>query len=132
MAARLASTIAALAFVVAAAGCSEYTPRTPGPGDGSKLDFSPKATLTIDDTGLHPAQVSVGEPPVAVEVVNRGTRADGITSGQFASDSTEGIDTGWMQPGESTTVYLTNSGTVDVHSRADPSHTAQILVAIRS
>src|SRR5262245_46900254 len=127
MVARLALTVAAVALV-AATGCSEYSPKTPGPTDGSKLDFAPHATITVDDTGLHPTVVKPGAAPVAVEVVNRGTRPDGIASGPINGDDAQRADTGSMQPGESSTVFLTGPGTVDVHSRADPSHTGMIDV----
>src|SRR5262245_57401444 len=88
--------IVAVAAVLLAAGGSEHEPREPGPSDGSALDFKPVATLTVDASGITPAtlQVTVGD---AITVVNKNTVPDGVTTGSGAS-----IDTGSLQPGEST------------------------------
>jgi hypothetical protein len=109
--------LAALAALVVAACASG--PSKPGPNDGASLDFTSKATIVIDDTGINPelTHARVGD---AITVTNRGTKDRGITS--------ETIDTGTLHPGESTTVFLTAAGTIDVHDRADPSHQARIEV----
>jgi hypothetical protein len=100
-------------------GCAHGT-STPGPNDGSDLNFDPKATIVVDDAGITPnlTHARVGD---ALEVTNRGTKDHGLTS--------ESIDTGTLHPGESTTVFLTQTGTIDVRDRSDSSHEAHIDVA---
>ena len=100
-------------------GCASG-PSKPGPNDGTSLDFTPKATIVVDDSGIHPelTQAHVGD---TVTVTNRGTKDHGLTS--------DTVDTGTMHPGESTTVFLTETGTVELHDRGDSSHRARIEVS---
>ena len=106
-------------MILAAAGCYNGEAK-PGPNDGGSLDFAITRTIVVDDAGIQPnvARVRVG---TAVSVVNRGTKDHDVTSAA--------IDTGTLHPGESTTVFFTEVSTIDVHDRADPSHTARIEVA---
>ena len=119
---RVVRVLMIAAVLLVAAGCSEHTPREPGSGDGSSLDFTPVATLTVDATGIRPStlQVKVGD---AITVVNNNTVPDGITSGRDSS-----IDTGFLQPGESATAYFTREEKLDISSRADRNHTGKIEV----
>ena len=108
-------------IALAITGCASG-PYKPGPNDGASLDFSIKATIVIDDGGI---QVHVDSPPLrvghAITVTNKGTKEHGLTS--------DSIDTGTLRPGESTTVFLTAEGTVELYDRADTSHKARIEVA---
>jgi hypothetical protein len=112
---RLVLALGALLFI----GCSS-SPSTPGPNDGASLNFESKATIVVDDAGIRPAltEARVGQ---AITVTNGGTTDHGLTS--------ETIDTGTLRPGESTTVFLTATGTVVVRDRFEPTHTARIEVA---
>jgi hypothetical protein len=112
-----------VAVVLVIAGCSEHTPQEPGSGDGSSLNFTPVATLTVDASGIRPATLSV-KVGDAVTVVNNNIVPDGITSGSSAS-----IDTGFLRPGESATAYFTREEKIDISSRADRNHTGKIDVA---
>jgi hypothetical protein len=109
--------VAIIALV--ASGCADG-PLKPGPNDGADLDFTSKATIVVDDTAITPAVTNarVGD---AITVTNRGTKDRGLTS--------DTIETGTLRPGESATVFLTATGTVQVHDRTDPSHTARIEVS---
>ncbi|MEY2423792.1 MAG: hypothetical protein QOI95_3859 [Acidimicrobiaceae bacterium] len=109
--------IALIALVVT--GCAS-SPSKPGPDDGASLDFTSKLTIVVDDTGITPP-VTKGRVGDAITVTNRGTRDHGLTS--------DTIETGTLRAGESTTVFLTETGTVEVHDRADPSHTSRIEVS---
>jgi plastocyanin len=113
--------LAALTALVVT-GCASG-PSTPGPNDGASLDFTAKATIVIDDSGIRPelTQARVGD---AITVTNRGTKDHGLTS--------ETVDTGTLRPGESTTIFLTAAGTIDVQDRADASHKARIEVSAAS
>jgi hypothetical protein len=104
--------------IVVMAACSNDTD-VPGPNDGSSLNFSPKATIVVDDTGIDPA-VTTARVGDALTVVNRGTRDHGLTS--------ETVDSGTLRPGESTVVFLTQTGTIELRDRTDRSHTARIEV----
>ncbi len=113
--------VVALAAVLAlGAGACSNDPDKPGPADGSSLNFDVKATIRVADGGIDPAitHVRTGE---AIAVVNAGTQDHGLTS--------DSIDTGLLHPGESTIVYFTSAGTIDVRDRTNPSHTAKIDVA---
>jgi len=108
-----------VAAALAVAGCYSGAQK-PGPEDGSDLDFGITQTVTIDDAGIHP-NVITGHVGQAVSVTNRGTRDHTLSS--------ESIDTGVIRPGETTTVYFSETATVDAHDRADPTHTATIKIA---
>jgi len=114
---RVAAVVAVVALAIT--GCASG-PTTPGPNDGSSLHFDIKATIVVDDAGIQPQtlQVRVGD---AISVVNHGTKDHGL-----ASDT---IDTGTLRPGESTTAFFTETGTIDLRDRSDLSHTARIEVA---
>jgi plastocyanin len=103
-------------------GCASG-PSEPGPNDGASLNFDTKATIVVDDAAVTPSvtKAKVGD---AISVTNRGTKDHGLTSDK--------IETGTLRPGESTTVFLTEAGTVELHDRATPSHTARIEVAAGS
>ncbi|MEY2452255.1 MAG: hypothetical protein QOD92_1829 [Acidimicrobiaceae bacterium] len=109
-----------LAIVIALVLCSCYNdPERPGRTDGASLDFTSKHTIVVDENGITPETTSarVGD---AITVTNRGTQDHGLTS--------DNIDTGTLRPGESTTVFLTETGTIDLRDRAEPSHRASISV----
>lgn len=115
---RRRSALLAVLLVVASGACTSG-PDKPGPNDGSKLDFTSRATITIDDSGVNPALTN-GRVGDALTVVNRGTKDHGLTS--------KSVDTGTLHPGESTVVFLTEVGAIDLYDRSDPSHTAHIEV----
>ena len=54
------------------------------------------------------------------ESAGTGTTDHGLTS--------DSIDTGTLHPNESTTIFVTAAGTIDVRDRAEPTHTAKIDV----
>jgi hypothetical protein len=116
-------TSARIAAVIAAAlvfaSCSDHALR-PGPNDGSTLNFTSKATIVVDDNGITPEDTK-GQVGEAITVTNRGTKDHGLTS--------DAIETGTLHPGESTTVFLTQAGTIELRDRGDLSHTARIDVA---
>ena len=113
------SSAAALAAVFLLAACYSGDEK-PGPNDGSTFSFDVKATITVDDSGIHP-DVTTARVGDTLTVTNRGTRDHGLTS--------ETIETGTLHPGESTTVYLSDAKTIEMHDRADPTHTGRIEVA---
>jgi hypothetical protein len=115
-----AALLVAAALVVA--GCYGGTQK-PGPTDGSNLDFGVTQTITVDDAGIHPDVIN-GHVGQAVDVTNKGTRDHTLSS--------ESIDTGTIRPGESTTVYFSETARIDAHDRTDPTHTAKIEITAAS
>ena len=113
--------LALVALLTATAvGCgSDRADRKPGPQDGSALDFTSRATIALSDSGFEPSTltVKVGD---TITVENRSSRRDGLSS--------KTIDTGVLDPGESTTVFFGEAQTIDVASHADPSRTGKIVV----
>ena len=107
------------AFAVSA-GCEYQGTQVPGPSDGSSLDFSSRATVTVDDGAITPnsVHVQVGD---AITVVNKGTRDHGLTS--------DSIDTGTLRPGESMVVFLTETGQIDAYDRDNSDRRLDIEVA---
>jgi hypothetical protein len=105
-----------LAAVLLLGGCYSGAQK-PGPNDGSNLDFGITQTVVVDDSGIHPNAIN-GHVGQAVSVTNRGTRDHTLSS--------DSIDTGTLRPGETTTVYFSETSTVDAHDRTDPTHTAKI------
>jgi plastocyanin len=116
---RLAFIGLVTAMVGLGAGCQHKGAAVPGPQDGASLDFTSRATVTIDDDGITPdsVRVRVGD---AITVVNKGTRDHGVTS--------TSIDTGTLHPGESTVVFLTTSGKIDAYDRDRPDRRLDIEV----
>lgn len=108
-----------VAAALVATGCYGGTQK-PGPGDGSNLDFGITQTVVVDDSGIHPDVIN-GHVGQTVSVTNRGTKDHTLSS--------TSIDTGTIRPGETTTVYFSETAKIDAHDRTDPSHTAKIDIA---
>ena len=115
---RVRVLVAVVVALTLAAACASG-PDEPGPNDGSGSDFDIKATNHVDDRGIDPAVTTV-HTGQAISVVNTGTTDHGLTS--------DSIDTGTLHPNESTTIFVTAAGTIDVRDRAEPTHTAKIDV----
>jgi plastocyanin len=92
----------------------------PGPQDGASLDFTSKATVSVDDTGFSPSEVRV-QVGNAITLVNRGARDHGLTSSS--------VEAGTLHPGESTLVFLTSPGRIDAYDPTDASHKLVINVS---
>jgi len=117
---RRATLLVAAALVIA--GCYSGAQK-PGPNDGSDLDFGVTQTIVVDDAGIHPNVID-GHVGQTVSVTNRGTKDHTLSS--------TSIDTGTIRPGETTTVYFSQTAAIDAHDRTDPNHTAKIDIAAAS
>ncbi|HEX4820264.1 MAG TPA: hypothetical protein VFV00_08660 [Acidimicrobiales bacterium] len=117
---RRAALLVAAALVVA--GCYSGEQK-PGPNDGSNLDFGITQTITLDDAGIHPNVIN-GRVGQAVSVTNHGTKDHTLSS--------DSLDTGTVRPGETTTVYFSETATIGAHDRTDPTHTATIKIEPRA
>lgn len=111
---------ACVAGLLLTGGCVEPDPSSPTPEDLAAVDLSPDHTITVDEDGFHPdaLEIQAGE---VVLLVNEGT---GVHS--FTAD--ERFDSGRMQPGEDTTLLLTEPGTIPYRDLEDPEHEGTLTV----
>jgi plastocyanin len=111
---------ACAAALLLTGGCVEPDPSSPTPEDLAAVDLSPDHTITVDEDGFHPdaLEIQAGE---VVLFVNEGT---GVHS--FTAD--ERFDSGRMQPGEDTTLLLTEPGTIPYRDLEDPEHEGTLTV----
>lgn len=100
------SRLAAFALVAGLGGgaCVDAKPSSPTPEDLEAIDLSADHTITVDEDGFHPDELEIRSGEVVV-VVNEG---DGLHS--FTAD--ERFDTGRLEPGEETTLLLTEPGEI--------------------
>jgi hypothetical protein len=79
--------------------------------------------VTVDDHAITPnsVHVRVGE---AITIVNEGSRDHGLSSAS--------IDTGTLRPGESTVVFMTETGRINAYDRDDADRRLDIEVAAKS
>lgn len=99
------------------------------------VNFTPRLIVTVDDGGFDVARGDAANPAVTddppaapegtvIEIRNDGTRDHRVTAGTA-------IDTGIMQPGDSTTVVLTAEGDLELHD-AESGATLTISVTPRT
>jgi plastocyanin len=100
---RRAAVVAAGALLTLAA-CGEVDPSSPTPADLRAVDLSPDHTITVDDDGFSPATLEI-DPGDVVLLVNDG-------SGPHSFTAVERFDTGRLEPGEDTTLVLTEPGEI--------------------
>lgn len=115
---RLTLCLVAIALLLAACGDA---PGPPTPEDLRATDLSIDHTIVVDEDGYDPStlEVTAGE---VLRLVNEGDSAH-----SFTADEHE-FDTGRIQPGEDTTLVLTEAGTVTFHDVVAPEHTGTITV----
>lgn len=100
--------------------CVDPQPSSPTPEDLRKIDLSPDHTITVDEDGFDPATLEV-EAGDVVLLVNEG---EGLHS--FTAD--ERFDTGRMEPGDETTLVLTEPGKIPYRDLEAPDHEATLTV----
>lgn len=92
--------------------CGDSKPSSPTPEDLRKIDLSPDHTITVDDEGFEPAQLEVASGDVVL-LVNEGTGLHSFTA-------EERFDTGRMEPGDETTLVLTEPGEIPYEDLENP------------
>lgn len=113
-----------LAAVALLAGCGDADPSAPTAADLGAIDVSPDHTIVVDSAGFEPASLEVTAGDVVL-LVNEGDEEHSFT----ADD--QRFDTGRMQPGDDTTLVLTDSGEVPFHDLEDPDHEGTLTVVAR-
>ncbi len=103
------------------AGCGDADPSPPTAADLRAVDISPDHTITVDEDGFAPAALEVGAGEVVL-LVN-----DGDEEHTFTADD-QRFDTGRMQPGDETTLVLTEPGEVLFGDLADPAHRGTLTI----
>lgn len=112
---RAVATAAGIVALTAGLGaCVDPKPSTPTPEDLRAIDLSPDHTITVDEDGFHPDELEVRGGEVVL-LVNEGDDLHSFTA-------EERFDTGRMEPGEETTLLLTEPGEIpyrDLESDAE-------------
>jgi len=114
--------LALLPIALLVAACVDPEPSTPDATDLEALDLAPDHTVTVDEGGFSPERLDI-EPGDVVLLVNEGDEVHSFTADQQA------FDTGRMEPGDETTLVLTEPGEVTYHDAEDRERTGSIVVA---
>lgn len=114
------SVVAGAALVLLVAGCVDPKPSSPTVADLRAIDLSPDHTVTVDEDGFHPAELEVQAGEVVLFV------NEGAEEHSFTAD--ERFDTGRMEPGDDTTLVLTEPGEIPYRDLENPDHEASITI----
>jgi plastocyanin len=110
-----------LASALLLAGCGDSDPSPPTQDDLADLDLSPDHTITVDEDGYSPAELEIA-PGEVVLLVNEGSEPHSFTADDQA------FDTGRMQPGDETTLVLTEPDDHPYRDLGDPDRTGTLTV----
>ncbi|MET0727445.1 MAG: hypothetical protein ABWZ76_04005 [Acidimicrobiales bacterium] len=110
----------AVLIVMALTGRIEPRPSSPTPEDLRAIDLSPDHTVTVDEDGFDPAELEVRSGDVVL-LVNAGQELHSFTAD-------ERFDTGRMQPGDETTLVLTEPGEIPYRDLEAPDHEAILTI----
>jgi plastocyanin len=114
----------ALLFAVALlAGCGDPDPSSPTAADLEAIDVSADHTIVVDEDGFEPASLEVVAGDVLL-LVNDGEEVHSFTADEARFDTR-------MEPGDETTVVLTEPGEVSFHDAEDPDHEGTLTVVPR-
>jgi plastocyanin len=122
--ARTALAALALGLGGAVGACGDPDPSTPTPEDLRAIDLSPDHTISVDDEGFDPTELEITAGDVVV-LVNDGTELHSFT----AADR---FDTGRMEPGEETTLILSEPGEIPYEDLENPDAEGTLTVRERA
>jgi plastocyanin len=114
---RLLGLVGSVALLAA---CVDPKPSSPTAEDLRDIDLSPDHTITVDEDGFHPASLEITSGEVVL-FVNEGEQRHSFTA-------EERFDTGRMEPGDETTVVLTDPGEIPYRDLEDPSHEGTLTI----
>lgn len=117
---RVAVLTAAGLLVAAASACVDPEPSSPTPQDIADIDVSPDHTISVDADGFDPVHLEI-EPGEVVLLVNEGDEQHSFTAD-------ERFDTGRMEPGEDTTLVLTEPGEITYRDLEVPEHEGTLTI----
>jgi plastocyanin len=113
-----------LLLVTAVAGCGDSEPSPPTAADLAEVDLSPDHTITVDEEGYEPDHLRAASGAVVL-LVNEGEEPHSFTEEDGA------FDTGRMEPGDETTLVLTEPGTYELHDVEGPDVTFRLEIYTR-
>ena len=116
---RHAAAVALLASALVA--CGDPDPSPPTAQDLADIDLSPDHTITVDEDGYDPSSLEVVAGEVIL-LVNGGEDEHSFT----AED--QEFDTGRLQPGDETTLVLTEPDEVTFFDVANPDNEGTLVV----
>jgi plastocyanin len=116
--------MAVLAASAAVAACGPADPSTPTPEDLRAIDLSPDHTITVDEDGFEPSELEVASGDVVL-LVNEGGELHSFTA-------EERFDTGRMEPGDETTLVLTEPGEIPYEDLENPDAEGTLTILERS
>jgi plastocyanin len=108
-------------LVAAVGGCGDSDPSPPTAADLAEADLSPDHTITVDEDGYEPDDLRAASGSVVL-LVNEGDQPHSFTEEEGA------FDTGRMEPGDETTLVLTDPGTYELHDVEDPDVTVRLEI----
>lgn len=115
------STWVALAVATVGTGaCGPAEPSGLTPEDLREIDLSPDHTITVDADGFAPRELEITSGEVIL-LVNEGDELHSFTAA-------ERFDTGRMEPGEETTLVLTEPGEIPYEDLEHPKAEGTITV----
>lgn len=120
---RRVAALAVAALVVVGAGCVDPEPSSPTPEDIAAIDVSPDHTITVDAEGFDPSELEI-DPGDVVLLVNEGDEQHSFTAD-------ERFDTGRMEPGDETTLVLTEPGAIGYRDLEAPGHEGTLTIRER-
>ena len=109
---RLRGAAAALLGVAVLSACGPAEPSSPTPEDLREIDLSPDHRIRVGEDGFDPAELEIRSGEVVL-LVNAG-------SGVHSFTAEERFDTGRMEPGEETTLVLTEPGEIPYRDLEHP------------
>ena len=115
---RLAATPVAVLLLLAA--CGDAAPSSPTAADIDSVDVMPTHTITVDDDGFDPSELTVGAGEVVL-LVNEG-------DGPHSFTAVDRFDTGRLEPGKNTTLVLTEPGEITIYDLTNPDHEGTLTI----
>lgn len=112
--------LALLGAVALLAACVDPKPSSPTAEDLRDIDLSPDHTITVDEDGFQPDALEVQSGDVVL-LVNEGTELHSFTA-------EERFDSGRMEPGDETTLRLTEPGEIPYKDLEDPDNEATLTI----
>jgi len=106
------------------AGCGDSEPSSPTAADLEAIDVSPDHTITVDEGGYEPNQLEIVAGDVVL-LVNGGEENHSFTADEARFDTR-------LEPGEDTTLVLTEPGEVPYHDVEVPQHEGTLTVVRKS
>jgi len=116
--------LALVAAVALLAGCGDADPSSPTAADLQGIDVSPDHTIVVDEDGYDPAELEVVAGDVVL-FINEGDQPHSVSADE------QRFNTGRMEPGDETTLVLTEPGEVPFHDLEDPDHEGTLTVTPR-